>query len=495
MIEFTSTPIILTILLGAVGVILPVISIIRKERGSSLYGGIAFGALITAICFVAYQILSKHIMPAAIFSKNVLVDDTFGSFFAIAMLLVSIMTTVGSFNYMRGRSNPAVYYSLILLASIGMVLIAYSTDLVMLFVAWELMSIPTYVLAGFNKKDPSSNEAAIKYFLFGALSSGIIIYGISIAYGLTGSTNIGDVISGFSKLGPDMMPLALLAVGMFIAGFGFKIGLVPFHMWLPDTYEGSPPTIAGLLAAGTKKAGFAAALRVIIMGTIALNVDWAFALGIIAIITMTVGNLAAIMQKNLTRMLAYSSIGHAGYILIGLSVAPFSQIGIQASLFHILNHAVMKAAAFIAAAGIITTLAVSHIEKLRGLGKRMPITSLGLVISLLALAGVPPLNGFWSKLMLFGAAINAGTVAPWAPYLAVAGVLNSALSLAYYGWIIRKMYFEEGESDKRVKEPKSIIAVMIFSIIFMVGIGVYPDPIIEFAKSAVPNLSALSTIH
>jgi len=495
MIDFTSTPIILTIMLGAVGVILPVISIIRKERGSSLYGGIAFGALITAISFVAYQILSKHIMPAAIFSKNVLVDDTFGSFFAIAMLIVSIMTTVGSFNYMRGKSNPAVYYSLILLASIGMVLIAYSTDLVMLFVAWELMSIPTYVLAGFNKKDPSSNEAAIKYFLFGALSSGIIIYGISIAYGLTGSTNIGDVISGFSKLGPDMMPLALLSVGMFIAGFGFKIGLVPFHMWLPDTYEGSPPTIAGLLAAGTKKAGFAAALRVIIMGTIALNVDWAFALGIIAIITMTVGNLAAIMQKNLTRMLAYSSIGHAGYILIGLSVAPFSQIGIQASLFHILNHAVMKAAAFIAAAGIITTLAVSHIDKLRGLGKRMPITSLGLVVSLLALAGVPPLNGFWSKLMLFGAAINAGSVAPWAPYLAVAGVLNSALSLAYYGWIIRKMYFEEGESDKRVKEPKSIIAVMIFSIIFMVGIGVYPDPIIEFAKSAVPNLSALSTIH
>ena len=495
MIDFTSTPIILTIMLGAVGVILPVISIIRKERGSSLYGGIAFGALITAISFVAYQILSKHIMPAAIFSKNVLVDDTFGSFFAIAMLIVSIMTTVGSFNYMRGKSNPAVYYSLILLASIGMVLIAYSTDLVMLFVAWELMSIPTYVLAGFNKKDPSSNEAAIKYFLFGALSSGIIIYGISIAYGLTGSTNIGDVISGFSKLGPDMMPLALLSVGMFIAGFGFKIGLVPFHMWLPDTYEGSPPTIAGLLAAGTKKAGFAAALRVIIMGTIALNVDWAFALGIIAIITMTVGNLAAIMQKNLTRMLAYSSIGHAGYILIGLSVAPFSQIGIQASLFHILNHAVMKAAAFIAAAGIITTLAVSHIDKLRGLGKRMPITSLGLVVSLLALAGVPPLNGFWSKLMLFGAAINAGSVAPWAPYLAVAGVLNSALSLAYYGWIIRKIYFEEGESDKRVKEPKSIIAVMIFSIIFMVGIGVYPDPIIEFAKSAVPNLSALSTIH
>ena len=495
MIDFTSTPIILTAILGTIGVLIPVINVIKKEQvSSSLYGAITFGALIVAIGFVAYQIISKNVMPAAIFSENVLVDDTFGSFFAIAMLIVAIMTTVGSFNYMRGKAHPAVYFSLILLSTIGMVLIAYSTDLVMLLLAWELMSIPTYVLAGFMKKDPSSNEAALKYFLFGALSSAIIIYGISIAYGLTGSTNIAAVISGFSKLGPDMTPLALLAVGTFIAGFGFKMGLVPFHMWLPDAYEGAPPTIAALLAAGTKKAGFAAALRVIVMGTIALNVEWSFALGVVAVLTMTIGNVAAIMQKNLTRMLAYSSIGQAGYILIGLSIAPFSQIGIQASLFHILNHAVMKGAAFIAATGIITTLAVSHIEKIRGLAKRMPITSIGLVVSLLALAGVPPLNGFWSKLMLFGAAIDAGSVMSWAPYLAVAGVLNSALSLAYYGWIIRKMYFEEGESDKKVKEPKSIIAVMIFSIIFMVGIGVYPDPIIQFAQSAVPNLTVLSTV-
>src|SRR5579863_1969963 len=495
MLDFTSTPIILTLMLGAVGVIIPVISVVRKERNDSLYGGIAFGALAAAIAFVVYQIFSHNVTPAAIFSKDVLANDMFGSFFAIAMLIVGIMTTVGSFSYMRGKANPAVYYSLIVLSSIGMVLIAYSTDLVMLFVAWELMSIPTYVLAGFHKKDPTSNEAAIKYFLFGALSSGIILWGISIAYGLTGSTNIEQVINGFSHLSPDLLPLAILAVGMFIAGFGFKIGLVPFHMWLPDTYEGAPPTIAALLAAGTKKAGFAAALRVIVMGAIALNLNWSLALAVIAIVTMTWGNLAAIRQKSISRMLAYSSIGHAGYILIGLSIAPFTAIGIAAALFHILNHAVMKAAAFIAVAGIVATLSISHIDKLRGLGKRMPITSLGLVISLLALAGVPPLNGFWSKLMLFGAAINAGTSIPWAPYLAVAGVLNSALSLAYYGWIIRKMYFEEGESEKRVKEPRSIIAVMIFSIIFIVGIGVYPGPFIEFAKSAVPVLTSLPTIH
>jgi len=266
------------------------------------------------------------------------------------------------------------------------------------------------------------------------------------------------------------------------------MGLVPFHMWLPDTYEGAPPTIAALLAAGTKKAGFAAAIRVIVLGAVALNLDWTFALGVIAVMTMTVGNIAAIMQKNLARILAYSSIGHAGYILIGLAIAPFSEVGLQASLFHIMNHAVMKGSAFIIVVGIVIALASSHLDKIKGLGRRMPITGLGLVIALLALAGVPPLNGFWSKLMLFGAAIDAGTLAPWAPWLAIAGVLNSALSLAYYGWIIRKMYFE-GETEKRISEPKSVIAVVVFSIIFMVGLGVYPDPLIQFSEMAAPVLT------
>ena len=489
MIELTSTPMILVAILGTIGLILPLIHIAKKERGSNaFYATIAFGALIASIGVVIFKILTDNVLPSALFSKDVLVDDTFGGFFAIALLIVAIFTTVGSYNYMKNKGNPAVYYSLILLSTIGMVLIAYSTDLVMLFVAWELMSIPTYVLVGYIKKDPSSNEAALKYFLFGALASAIIIYGISIAYGLTGSTNISEVIHGFAVLDANMVPLALLSIGLFIAGFGFKMGLVPFHMWLPDAYEGSPPTIAALLAAGTKKAGFAATIRVIVLGTVALNMDWTFALGVIAVMTMTIGNIAAIMQKNLARILAYSSIGHAGYILIGISIAPFSDIGIQASLFHILNHAVMKGAAFIAVAGIIIALGTSSLDKIKGLGRRMPITALGLVISLLALAGVPPLNGFWSKLMLFGAALDAGPVAAWGPWLAIAGVLNSALSLAYYAWIIRKMYFE-GETEKRVSEPKSVIAVMIFSIIFIVGIGIFPDPIIQFAGTAAPTIS------
>lgn len=489
MLEISSTPLIIIAILGTVGILLPIISIARKEKGSnSFYAVIAFAALIASIGYVAYQFVTDSISPSALFSEDVLVDDAFGGFFAIAMLIVAIFTTIGSFNYMRKKNYPAVYYSLILLSTIGMVLVAYSTDLVMLFVAWELMSIPTYVLVGFMKKNPSSNEAALKYFLFGALSSAIIVYGISLSYGLTGSTNIGEVIQGYSSLDPSLLPLALLSVGLFIAGFGFKMGLVPFHQWLPDTYEGAPPTITTLLAAGTKKAGFAATIRIVVLGMVVLNLDWTLALGVIAVMTMTIGNIAAIMQKNLARMLAYSSIAHAGYILIGLAIAPYSSLGLQGSLYQILNHAVMKGAAFIAVAGIVTTLAVTHIDKLKGLGRRMPITSLGLVISLFALAGVPPLAGFWSKLMLFGGALDAGSSIWWAPWLAIAGVLNSALSLAYYGWITRKMYFE-GETEKRVSEPKSIIAIMIFSIVFLVGFGVYPDPIIKFVELATPTVS------
>jgi len=489
MIALDSTPIVLIALLGSIGVLLPVISIARKDHESNrFYGAIAIGGILAAISYVMYRIVTGSVAEGTLFSADVLSDDMFGGLFAVAMLIVAAMTTVSSLNYMRGQSNIAVYYSLILLSAIGMVLVAYSTDLVMLFVAWELMSIPTYVLAGYMKRDPSSNEAAIKYFLFGALASALIIYGISMAYGLTGSTNIAEVIQGMATLDEAMLPLGLLTVGMFIAGFGFKMGLVPFHMWLPDTYEGAPTPITALLAAATKKAGFAAALRVIVLGMVALQLDWTLALGVIAIMTMTVGNVAAIMQKSISRMLAYSSIGHAGYILIGLSVAPYSEVGIAGSLFHILNHAVMKGAAFIAIAGIVTALAVTHIDKLKGLGRKMPITSLGLVISLLALAGVPPLNGFWSKLLLFGSAIDAGTIVWWAPWLAIAGVLNSALSLAYYGWIIRKMYFE-GETAKRVSEPRSIVAVMIFSILFMVGFGVYSDPLVQFAGDAAPSLS------
>jgi F420H2 dehydrogenase subunit N len=496
MVDLSSTPILVTIILGVVGLAIPAIDAGRREKGADrnkVYSAIAFGALIVAIGIVVFRIFTGEVLPAVAFSQEVLVDDMFGSFFAIALLLVSLMVTASSWNYYKGKSNPAAYYSLILLSSIGMVIIAYSTDLVMLLVAWELMSLPTYALAGFTKRDPISNEAAIKYFMFGALSSALIVLAIGLVYGITGTTNIGDSIKVMAGLDASLVPVGLLAVALFIAGFGFKMGLVPFHMWLPDAYEGSPTTIGALLAAGTKKAGFAAALRVIVLGMFALNLDWTLTLAVVAVFTMTLGNLGALVQKSVPRILAYSSIAQAGYIMIGIALAPYSDQALTGSLFHIINHAVMKSAGFIAAAAVAIALGSYALEKYRGLGRRMPITAIALSISLLALAGVPPLNGFWSKLVLFGAGINSGPLVEWGPWLAIAGVLNSALSLGYYAWIMRKMYMEEGPDMSKIKEPRAIVAVLVFAMVFMVGFGIWHAPLLDFASQAIPDLSSTIT--
>ena len=494
--DFLSTPLLVTVILGSVGLAIPIIDSLRKEQGAGnkLYCGISVGAIILIIGIIIIRILSGEPIPTIEFGKGMLADDMFGAFFAISLLIVSIMVTASSWNYMKNKTNPAAYYSLILLSGIGMILIAYSTDLVMLLVAWELMSIPTYALAAFSKRDPISNEAAIKYFLFGALSSAILVVAIGLVYGITGTTNIGQAIISMVNVQQDLVPITLLALALFIAGFGFKMGLVPFHMWLPDAYEGAPTPIGALLAAGTKKAGFAAAIRVIVLAVFVLHLDWSMTLAIIAVFTMTLGNLGALVQKSVPRILAYSSIAQAGYIMIGLAVAPYSDQALGGSLFHIINHAVMKSAAFIAVAAVAITLASYSIEKYRGLAKRMPLTAIALSISLLALAGVPPLNGFWSKLVLFNSAIVTGPEVWWGPYLAIAGVLNSALSLGYYAWIMRKMYMEDSPETSRVKEPRAISAVLIFAMIFMVGFGIWHAPILEFATNSVPNLSQLVSV-
>ncbi len=499
MIDISSTPVIIIILLGSVGLGIPIIDAVKKEKGkrkNKLFSLITFATLVLAILIVISRVLGGEPLPAMSFGKDVIVDDMFGSFFAISLLIVSIMVSASSWNYMQGISNYSSYYSLILLSTIGMILIAYSTDFVMLFIAWELMSIPTYALAAFSKKDPISNEAAIKYFMFGALSTSLLVVGIGLVYAVTGTTNIGDSITILAKLSAlpqnqtslgGIIPISYLAIGLFIAGFGFKMGLVPFHMWLPDAYEGAPTTIGALLAAGTKKAGFAAAIRVIIVGMFALGLEWSIVLAILAIITMTVGNFGALLQKSVPRIMAYSSMAQAGYIMIGLALAPYASSALDGSLFHILNHAVMKSASFLAIAAVAVALASYSLEKYTGLAKRMPITAIALSISLLALAGVPPLNGFWSKLVIFQSAIDSGTVIPWGPYLAIAGLLNSALSLGYYLWIIKKMYLDESADMSRVKEPKAIVCVLVFAIIFMVGFGIWHAPLLEFASISVPS--------
>ena len=437
----------------------------------------------------AVAIILSHGIPTTEVVLGVLSIDSFSVYFTAVFILITLLIAIGSMYYMRENKNFDTYYGLLLLGTFGMILIAFSVDLVALFLAWELMNVPSYVLTGIQKNDPTSNEAAIKFFILSALSSALIIYAISIVFGITGTTNMYGVAQGLQTVLPKLNPLALLAMVLFIAGFGMKVAAVPFHMWIPDAYEGAPITIGAFLAAGTKNGGFAALFRVFAVALIALRLDWSGTFAIIAILTMTLGNVAALMQKSFTRMLAYSSIAQAGYILIGLA-AP-NPLGIAGALFHVLNHGVMKTAAFIAAAAVYSRLSTTSLDSYSGLGKRMPITAFTLTISLFALAGVPPLSGFMSKLMLFTAAVDGGL---W--WLALAGVLNSAFSMAYYGWVVKRMYFDESPVLERLQEPSSLIAVLVACTIIIIVVGLYPGPIINYllqvANSLVPAGASVS---
>jgi NADH-quinone oxidoreductase subunit N len=464
----------------------PVFSLLAPAVGQAFYHRgmrlVGYWTLVgLLISFGSALLLLTQAHAPTVLIRSVLLIDPMSLFFAAVFLFISILVNMTSISFMKATENPVAYYTLLLLSTFGMIMVALSVDLVVLFVSWELMSLPTYVLTGILKKDPSSNEAAVKFFLTSALSSGLLIYAISLIFGVTGSTNffaIGERLASGSLL---LEPVTLLAIALLIAGFGMKVAAVPFHMWIPDAYQGAPTTIAALLAAGTKSAGFAALLRVFVVSLPFFKPDWSVIFAVIALLSMTLGNVGALMQKSFTRLLAYSSIAQSGYVLIGLA-AP-TTLGIAGALFHVLNHSIMKSAAFFAAAAVLMKLSTTGIDGYRGLGKRMPYTALALTVALLALAGVPPLNGFISKLILFTAAVDSNMV-----WLALAGVLNSAFSLAYYGWVIKRMYLDDADDIKRVEEPRLFVGVLAVSAALIILIGVYPEPIISFVMRVASGL-------
>ena len=475
------------VLLAGAGLFLPLLQVFRKgER--NLAGYILALVLGTAFALIGLFTLYPSSVPWA---GSLIIPDQLGGVFALVTVGVTLAVAVASFDLRKSTSNP-VYYSLLAFTALGMVLLAYSQDLLMLFVSWELMSLPTYVLAGFDKK-LRSNEASVKYAIIGAMSSAVILYAISLAYGLTGSTQISAVVEGFTN---HPSALAGVATLLFVAGFGFKVSIVPFHMWIPDAYEGAPTTISTLLAAATKKAGFIAAIRVLLAITTLYAVTksplftMANVFAVLALLTMTVGNISALTQKSMTRLLAYSSIAQAGYILIGFvafSNAPgttAAALGLTGSVFHVVNHAVMKGAAFLAAALVLLQLKRADLGAYDGLGKRMPITAFTLAVAFLGLAGVPPLSGFWSKLLLILSVANG----PFA-WLALAAILNSAFSLGYYAWIIKRMYIDEGESSERVKEPFWYVLIFAIMVGLIIGIGLFPQQVISFVSNAVAGFA------
>jgi len=415
--------------------------------------------------------------------------DLFTYFFAGVLLLVSLFVAISSFDFMKGDPNTAPYFGLLLLSTLGMIVLAASMDLILLYVGWELMSVPTYALTAIRKKDPNSNEAAMKFFVLSALSSALIVYAISLTFGVTGSTNLQAIASSLGTITPDSRSFALIAIVLFVAGFGVKMAVVPFHMWIPDAFEGAPRTVSALLASGAKMAAFAAAFRVFIVGLSTINVDWYSTFAIVAIATMTLGNVAALMQKSFTRLLAYSSIAQAGYVLIALAT-PFTIIreplGLAGGLFHVLNYSIVKTGTFIAAAAVSTRLPVNTLDSFSGLGRRMPQTAFNITIFFLALAGVPPLNGFFSKVMIFTGAVYSPF--SWGGYLAVAALINSGFSMSYYGWIIKRMYFDDPSDSSKIPEPKAYTSVMWIATALVFIIGIYPDPWISLVRSVASSL-------
>jgi len=410
-------------------------------------------------------------------------SDPFALFFKIVFLASTALILLMSIGYLEVEGiDRGEFYALIVFATLGMMLMASAADLVILYLGLETMSISIYVLAGFLKRERRSNEAALKYLLMGGFSSAIILYGMVLLYGLTGTTGLAAIAAALS---PEQLsnPALILAMVMLAAGFGFKIAAVPFHMYIPDVYEGAPTPITALLSAASEIAGLAILLRVFLVALPGLQDRWSLLFSVLSVLTMTVGNIVAIAQSNIKRMLAYSSIAHIGYLLIGLVAG--RELGITATLLYTLVYALMTTGAF----AVVILLCVGEVKGERiddftGLAQRSPLAAAAMLIFLLSLAGVPPTAGFVGKLYLFGAAIERGYV-----WLALIAVINSAISLFYYMRVAMAMYMRDvPPGGLALSRAPSLRVALALAVVGTLVIGVYPGPFLALARASVAGL-------
>ena len=411
--------------------------------------------------------------------------DRYSLFFNIIFLVSTILVALISISYLgRDDKKQGPYYLLILLATLGMMLMAAGNELIIVFLGLELMSLSLYVLAGYFRESPASSEAGMKYLLLGAFASAFFLYGIALVYGATGTTNIPEIVS---KLTVDNQPSplstsSLFLAGMFllIVGFGFKVAIVPFHQWAPDVYEGAPTTIAAFISAGPKAAGFAAFLTIFIDALPKLPDQATDVIVLLAMLTMTVGNVIAIAQTNIKRMLAYSSIAHAGYVLIGLAAA--SSEGKSSAMVYLLIYCVMNIGAF--GAVILARTADGEslmISDYAGLGFRKPLLGIFMMLMLLSLAGFPPTAGFVGKLYLFKSAVGAGLY-----WLVIIGAVNTAISAFYYLRVVVTMYMREPEEELEFSPyPSTLVIGLVFAAIGVVLIGILPSILLNLTQNVV----------
>ena len=420
-------------------------------------------------------------------SRGLLAIDGFAAFFKVIVLLSAALTALMSAPYLRVEGLKAgEYYFLILCATLGMMFMASGLELITLFIGLETMALSFYVLAGYLKPNPRSNEAAVKYFLLGAFSLGILLYGMSLLYGATGTTSLAGIATALS--GQETSAVLVLAVILVGAGMGFKIAAVPFHMWAPDVYEGAPTPVTAFLSVGSKAASFAMLLRIFVEGLPALGEEWKTLFWGLAVITMTVWNIAALTQSNLKRMLAYSSIAHAGYLLIGVVVG--TERGVASMLVYLGVYLFMQLGAF----AIVTAMRRSDIigdelKDLTGLFKRSPVVGFAMLCFMLSLGGIPPTAGFMGKLWLFGAAIDAGEI-----WLVVIAVLNSAISAYYYLRVVVFMWINEDEpAGSPIAIGPAMAVALGVALLGTVVLGLYPQALFSHAQAAASTLEGLSS--
>jgi NADH-quinone oxidoreductase subunit N len=426
------------------------------------------GLLMTAISAFA-----KHPIPAFAFTDSYTVDHL-SLFFICIFTLSSALTILLSSEYNEREGIKAgEYYSLILFCTVGMILLASSTDMIMIFLGIEIVSICLYVLAGIKRDNPASNEAALKYFLLGAFATGFLLYGMTLVYGSTESTNLFKIAEFVKSDSAQSNPLLLMGIVLLVIGFGFKVAAAPFHMWAPDVYQGAPTPVTAFMAVGPKAAAFAAFFRIFSEAVPDLAPSWEILLCTIAVLSMVVGNLGAIMQTNIKRMLAFSSISHAGYLLI--AVIAKSSLSGSSLLFYMLSYAFTTFGAF----GIIILLGRKgeenlELENYSGLAYKHPLMALSMTVFLLSLGGMPPFAGFVAKFYIFSAAIEEGFVT-----LVIIAVLNSAISFYYYLKVVVFMYMKEPAGEFQISLTPMTLFVVILGLIGTIQLGIFPDTIIS----------------
>jgi NADH-quinone oxidoreductase subunit N len=460
------------------GALLLLVADVLLPRGSKALNRIAV-AIIAATFVSLLPFRNTHVEV----SNGLLAVDQFALFFKVIFLLAALLTILMSERYLEVEgASPGEYYFLILCSTLGMMVMASGIDLITAFIGLETMAVSFYILVGFIKPNARSNEASVKYFLLGAFSLGILLYGMSLMYGMSGTTNLRAMATVFSSRTQDSR--LILAVILVVAGMGFKIAAVPFHMWAPDVYEGAPTPITAFLSVGSKAASFAMLLRLFVEGLPAFDEQWRLLFEVLAILTMTGGNIAALTQSNLKRMLAYSSIAHAGYLLIGV-VAGTSR-GITAMLVYLLIYSFMQMGAFAIIVMMRRKDAIGdELKDLSGLAFRQPFAAFAMLLFMLSLGGIPPTAGFMGKFWLFSAAIDQHYY-----WLAVIGVLNSAISLYYYIRVVVFMYLKKETTGSEPVATPALMFTLALAVAATIILGVYPRMLFEVAEASARTIGS-----